>query len=156
MIKQSDDLILKTIARVMAPFFMVYGAYVLMHGHYSPGGGFQAGVVTGAVLILLTVSMGSAYVQSKVSNKTIFILAGIGVFIYAGIGALCLVMGGNLLDYGALAPLLGMAVADARSYGILGVEVGVTITVGTVMYAIFVTLVTGDENAPVQQSHEGV
>lgn len=146
MIQTSDNLILKTIARFVSPFFMVYGFYVLIHGHYSPGGGFQSGVMLGATLILLTVSMGSEYVQSKISNRAIFTLGGIGAFIYAGIAALCMALGKNVLDYSALAPLLGMAVPDARSYGILGVEVGVTITVGSVMYAIFIILVTGEEN----------
>ena len=152
MIKKSDDIILNVIARLMAPFLLTYGFYVLMHGHYSPGGGFQAGVVLGATLILLIVSMGSDYVQSKVSNRAIFTLGGLGVFIYAGIGALCLVFGGNVLDYGALAPLLHMSVPDARSYGILGVEVGVSMTVGTIMYAIFITLVTGDETTVVEHT----
>lgn len=151
MIKRSDDVILKVIARFMAPFLLTYGLYVLMHGHYSPGGGFQAGVILAATLILLIVSMGSDFVQAKVSNRTIFTLGGIGVFIYAGIAFLCLALGKNLLDYSALAPLLHMAVPDARSYGILGVEVGVAITVGTIMYAIFITLVTGEENTPANE-----
>lgn len=41
MITSSDDIIIKTTARIFAPFIQLFALYVIMHGHYSPGGGFQ-------------------------------------------------------------------------------------------------------------------
>ena len=67
----------------------------------------------------------------------------IAVFIYAGIGLLCLLLGGNFLDYGALKGILGVGVAQARSLGILGVEVGVGMAVMAVMVSIFLDVATG-------------
>lgn len=43
MIRESDDVIIKTLARILMPFIVVYALYVVMHGHHSPGGGFQGG-----------------------------------------------------------------------------------------------------------------
>ena len=37
----SDNLIIRVSARMMVPFIQLFGLYVIVHGHYSPGGGFQ-------------------------------------------------------------------------------------------------------------------
>ena len=39
----NDSLIIRVAARFMTPFIQVFGLYVIAHGHYSPGGGFQGG-----------------------------------------------------------------------------------------------------------------
>ena len=38
-----ESLIIQTSVRIMVPFIQLYGLYVIVHGHYSPGGGFQGG-----------------------------------------------------------------------------------------------------------------
>jgi len=38
MIQKSDDIIIKTLARILVPFIQIYALYVIMHGHHSPGG----------------------------------------------------------------------------------------------------------------------
>jgi multicomponent Na+:H+ antiporter subunit B len=43
-----DSLVVRFAARVQAPLLQLYGIYVLLHGHYSPGGGFQAGAALAA------------------------------------------------------------------------------------------------------------
>ena len=67
------------------------------------------------------------------------------MFIYAGIGALCLVLGGGYLDYGILGRILFVDRAAARSLGILGVEIGVAFGVMAVMCTIFFAIFTLDE-----------
>ena len=42
-----EDLIIKTAVRLLVPFAQLFGLYVVVHGHYSPGGGFQGGVILG-------------------------------------------------------------------------------------------------------------
>ncbi len=64
-------------------------------------------------------------------------LSSTGVLIYAGTGALCVLLGANFLDYGALAGLLGVDPVTARSHGILIVEIGVALAVLAVMVSLY-------------------
>jgi multicomponent Na+:H+ antiporter subunit B len=143
MTKQSDDVIVKTLSRLLIPFMQIYALYVIAHGHYSPGGGFQGGVILGASLILLVITYGLDNALRKMSEKMNTILCSTGVFIYAGIGVLCLILGGNFLDYAELDQILHVGIAQARSLGILGVEVGVGVTVMAAMASIFLDIATG-------------
>lgn len=143
MIFRKEDIIVSTISRILIPFIQLYALYVIMHGHYSPGGGFQGGVILGASMVLLLLTRGYDEVTGKVSENTVTLLTSAGVLIYAGIGLLCLFFLGNYLDYGKLAALLHVDPAHARSLGILGIETGVGITVMAVMYSIFLDISTG-------------
>lgn len=147
MIQISDDIIIKTIARVLVPFIQLYALYVIMHGHHSPGGGFQGGVILGASLVLLVITHGLKDTQKRISEKSVAIFSSLGVLIYGGIGVLCLILGGNFLDYSKLAILLGVPLPQARSLGILGVEIGVGLAVMAVMFSIFCNIATGGKQA---------
>jgi multicomponent Na+:H+ antiporter subunit B len=143
MIRISDDIIIKTLARVLVPFIQLYALYVIMHGHHSPGGGFQGGVILGASFVLLVLTHGLKDTQKRISEKSVAIFSSLGVLIYAGIGVLCLILVGNFLDYSKLAIFLHVPLAQARSLGILGVEIGVGLAVMAVMFSIFYNIATG-------------
>jgi multicomponent Na+:H+ antiporter subunit B len=145
MIRESDDVIVKTVARLLMPFITMYALYVVMHGHYSPGGGFQGGVILAAGFVLLVVTQGIESTRKRMSRKIAVIISSIGLLIYAGIGALCLILGGGFLDYGILSRILSVDRAEARSLGILGVEIGVALGVMAVMCTIFFAIFTYDE-----------
>ncbi len=143
MIATSDDIIIKTIARIFVPFIQLYALYVIMHGHYSPGGGFQGGVILGASLALLLITHGYDQIKRRIPEGAIIFMGSLGVLIYAGIGLTCLLLGGNYLDYSQLSVILHVDAAHARSLGILGVEIGVGFTVMAIMYSIFFDISTG-------------
>ncbi|MFH1673813.1 MAG: Na(+)/H(+) antiporter subunit B [Pseudomonadota bacterium] len=143
MTEQSDDVIVKTLSRLLIPFMQIYALYVIAHGHYSPGGGFQGGVILGASIILLVITYGLDNTLRRMTERLNTILCSAGVFIYGGIGLLCLILGGNYLDYAELDQILHVGVAQARSLGILGVEVGVGLAVMAVMISIFFDISTG-------------
>ena len=147
MIRESQDVIVKTLARLLVPFIVIYALYVVMHGHHSPGGGFQGGVILAASFVLLAISHGLDKIRQRLSEKTAVILSSLGVFIYAGIGLLCLLLGGKYLDYGKLSKLLSVDPAQARSLGILGVEIGVALAVMAVMCTIVFTIFSFDEDS---------
>ncbi len=65
------------------------------------------------------------------------LLCAVGVLIYAGTGALCLLLGLNFLDYSALASVLHVDPITARSHGILIVEIGVGVAVMATMIWIY-------------------
>jgi len=136
-----QTLIVKTICRLLAPFMQLYALYVIAHGHHSPGGGFQGGVILGASFILLAIGFDLKMVLKRMREKTTLVLAILGVLIYSGIGVICIMLEGNFLDYSALSAIL--PATDnimARSHGILGVEIGVAIAVMANLILIYVNL----------------
>lgn len=143
MIRSTDDIIIKTLARFLVPFIQLYALYVIMHGHHSPGGGFQGGVILAASFLLLLITHGLNLRRKAILEKTVALFSSIGVLIYAGIGGLCLVLAGNYLDYSRLAVLLRVAPAEARSLGILAVEIGVGLAVMAVMFSVFFDIAGG-------------
>jgi multicomponent Na+:H+ antiporter subunit B len=143
MIDRYENVIIRTICRLLIPFIQLYAIYVLMHGHYSPGGGFQGGVMMGASFILLVMAYGLDEARRRIPVKTLTVYACLGLFIYSGIGAFALLMGGNYLDYGAL-PLPLSSIAKIRAMGILGIEIGVFLGVMAIMIFIFLTIASYD------------
>lgn len=135
-----DDLIIKLTCRMVIPFIQLFALYVIAHGHHSPGGGFQGGVILGASIILFAISTDLRTSISRMSEKAGAFFSATGVFIYAGTGAFCLILGASFLDYSALAPVLNVSPAAARSYGILIVEIGVGLAVMAVMIGIYYNL----------------
>lgn len=131
------DPIIRVMCRRLVPFIQLFALYVIAHGHHSPGGGFQGGVILGASLILLSVSHNFRIVLRRMGERLNALLCALGVAIYAGTGALCLLLGANFLDYSALARVLHVDPVAARSYGILIVEIGVGIAVMATMVFIY-------------------
>jgi len=131
------DLIIKTVCRFLIPFIQLFALYVIAHGHHSPGGGFQGGVILGASIILLAISQDLRTSVRRMREKLDAVLCAVGVIIYAGTGALCLLLGLNFLDYSALASVLHCDPVTARSHGILIVEIGVGIAVMCTMIWIY-------------------
>jgi multicomponent Na+:H+ antiporter subunit B len=134
------DLIIKTVSRFLVPFIQIFALYVLAHGHESPGGGFQGGVIFGASLIIMAIAFDLRTAMRRFKEKIDGLFSALGVFIYAGLGALCLLLGGNFLDYKELATIFPFDPIEARAYGILGVEIGVFIAVMAVMVCIYVNI----------------
>jgi multicomponent Na+:H+ antiporter subunit B len=62
------------------------------------------------------------------------------VGLYAGTGALSILLSKNFLDYGALSVILGVDPVTARSHGILMVEIGVGISVMAAMVWLYYNL----------------
>nr|WP_320049514.1 Na(+)/H(+) antiporter subunit B [uncultured Desulfuromonas sp.] len=129
----SDHLILRIIAKMFIPFILLFALYVQFHGDYGPGGGFQAGVIFASALILYTLIFGLKTAMRVVSPTALRILAASGVLIYGGTGVVCMLRGGNFLNYSMLAstPLAG------QHLGIFLIELGVGTTVFAVMVMLF-------------------
>ena len=127
----------------------IYGLYVFVHGHGSPGGGFQGGCIMAASFILLAVAFNLREAKRRLKERTNAIFCALGVFIYAGTGYLAFLYSGNFLDYGKLSNLLPTDPVKARYYGMAMIELGVQITVMAVMVSIFLDLVTAGKHEKV-------
>lgn len=126
-------LVLRVITKALVPLILLYALYIQFHGDYGPGGGFQAGVVFGAAIILFTIIFGLNKGERVITPLFLRYMMGAGVLIFGGTGVLALLLGGNFLDYDFLSydPLHG------QHYGIIAVEFGVGVTVTAVMISIF-------------------
>ncbi len=138
----SQSPIIRAAARGLAPLIQVIGLYVFFHGHYSPGGGFQGGVLLAASFILLRLGYGLRQTQIVMPSRLTIPVSAVGGLIYIGTGFVALLCGGNFLDYSFL-PLPGLKAAYLHNYGILFIEVGVTLTVMATLVAIFDHLLDG-------------
>jgi multicomponent Na+:H+ antiporter subunit B len=137
------DTIIRFISRQLVPFIQLFALYVVAHGHHSPGGGFQGGVILGASFILLAISYDFKMVLGIMSERWNILLGNIGVLIYAGIGFLCLLLGANFLDYSVLSKVLPATdKVMARSHGMLGIEIGVAIAVMAIVISIYFNIVS--------------
>lgn len=57
------SVVVQTIARILAPVILAFGGYVILHGHLTPGGGFQGGAVAASAVALLLVAFGAGSVK---------------------------------------------------------------------------------------------
>ncbi len=129
-----ENIITRVVARLLIPYIQLYGLYVIAHGELGPGGGFQGGVILGSSIILYAIVFGIEEGRKRMSRKINDLLNTTGIFIYAGIGLLCLLAGGAYLEY----DMLPLGTPKLASHlGIYGIEIGVGITVAAVMITIF-------------------
>jgi len=128
------DVILRVTAKLFIPFILIFGFYVQLHGDFGPGGGFQAGVIIAAAVILYAIIYGLREAQRVVPRWLVEGMVPLGVLIFAGVGVAGIATHGNYLEYNHLAhgdPIHG------QHWGVFLVEIGVLVTVTGTMLAIF-------------------
>jgi len=129
----SLDLILRVGTKLILPFILLFALYVQFHGELGPGGGFQAGVIAAAAVILVAITFGLSAARRIAPQAVVERMIPLGVLIYAGTGVAGLLGGQNYLDYSVLAhdPVHG------HELGIFLVEAGVLVTVAGTMTTLF-------------------
>ena len=127
------NLILKIVSKFLIPLIFLFALYVQFHGDFGPGGGFQAGVIFSAGLILYALVFGVETAKKIIPPFVLRLLASLGLLIYAGTGIAGLLLGGNYLEYNAFASPR----VTGQHLGIVLVELGVGMTVMAAMLLIF-------------------
>lgn len=137
-----EYLVLRVVTKLLLPFILLFGLYVQFHGDFGPGGGFQAGVIFAAAFILYAMVFG-VHAAQRILPEGILRggIAG-GVLIYASVGVVNLMLGSNFLDYS----LMASHAKEGQHLGIFLVELGVGITVASVMMTVFFTFSTWRED----------
>ena len=140
------SVILDAVARILVPVVLLFAVYVLVHGHVSPGGGFQGGVLFGSGLIMMRLVWGPEDKDRRVpafgpSLRGSLILACAGILGYVGIGLAAMAFGGEFLNYGTLP--LGGDPAHVRELATLGIEAAVFLTVAGTVVMLFDTISIG-------------
>lgn len=125
-----NHVILRVVTKLLIPYILLYAFYVQWHGDYGPGGGFQAGVIFAAGIILYALVFGLQAAEDAIHPRVVHAGVAAGLLLYLAVGVVALLLGGNFLDYDALGD-------HGQHHGILLVETGVFITVASVMVTIF-------------------
>jgi multicomponent Na+:H+ antiporter subunit B len=133
-----DSLMLRTLLAPVLAALQLFGVYVLLHGHYSPGGGFVAGILFAASMILPRLIGQQAHGRLALSPRGAAMMAAVGILFFAAVAVAPMLVAHAPLDYSVLP--IGGDPAARRSMGILLIEVGVTLAVGGAMLSIFYAL----------------
>lgn len=117
------------IVRLIAPFIAVFALFVMIKGHLLPGGGFQGGVVLGAMLILLSVFARGTAGVGPIRGKPLFALRGAGVLVFGLVAVIGIVVSGWVLGLSAN-PV-------TREALMIGLEMGIGIGGAAVLIGLF-------------------
>ncbi|MEA3494120.1 MAG: MnhB domain-containing protein [Candidatus Margulisiibacteriota bacterium] len=90
--------IVKVFTRKLFPFILLYGCYLISHGHLSPGGGFQGGVIFGSALILLGLVEGVALAEKRFKEDFLSLAKNIGMLIFILVGFTGMILGYSFLS----------------------------------------------------------
>ena len=131
------SLIVKTITRLTIGVILLYGIYIVLHGHVSPGGGFAGGVIIALSFIHLMLAYGKEEAFKRLSRSTASFFESVGALMFLGI-ALAGFAGGyfflNFLNKGEPFKLF--------SAGIIPLcNIAISFKVGAGIFAIFVALI---------------
>ncbi|MFT5548787.1 MAG: multicomponent Na+:H+ antiporter subunit B [Candidatus Azotimanducaceae bacterium] len=126
-------LIPRIVGRMLIPFILLFGLYVQFHGEYGPGGGFQAGALIAASIILYALLEGEDRALKVIPRSVLIGLIAGGALLYGTVGLFGIFLGSNFLDYS----VLSSNSVKGQQLGVLLIEAGVGITVTGVLLSIF-------------------
>lgn len=133
-----DSVIVRRIGVILVPLVQLFALYVLFFGQYGPGGGFVAGVMIAASLIVDLLVFGREG-QSPTAAERALAGDGAGLMVFAFVGGLGLIGGGEFLNYSDM-PVPGIDDASRRYFGILLTQVGVALDVAVAAVSIVFSL----------------
>ncbi len=150
MIGAHDSTIVRTMARFLIPLIQLFALYVLFFGQDGPGGGFVGGVMLGTSLILGILVFGPEAAPCQVAKKVVH-GDGIGLLIFAGVGGVCLIAGGQFLNYSSV-EIPGLEAESQRRYvGILATQIGVAVDIAVTAISIVFSLSLIDDS---EEAHD--
>lgn len=88
------SIIVKTVSSWVKMLIFLFGLYIILFGHLSPGGGFAGGVILASSYVLLMLAFGRACVEKDLPLTVDSKLDSLGILLYAFIGILGFVFGG--------------------------------------------------------------
>jgi multicomponent Na+:H+ antiporter subunit B len=133
--------VLRVVGKILLPMILLFALYVQAHGDFSPGGGFQAGVIFATGFAVYALVFGARRARRAVPDAWVERGIALGLLVYGGVGIATLWFGGNFLDYDVLAAS-GVA---GQHLGILVIELGVGLTVASVLVSILFTFADLEE-----------
>ena len=130
-------LIVKTITRLTVGLILIFGIYIILHGHISPGGGFAGGVIVALSFVHMMLAFGKDFAATKVSRSLASNLESIGAMMFLGVALLGFLGGTFFLNIMAKGKPFHLFSAGT----ILLSNISIGIKVGVGLFAIFLALV---------------
>ncbi|UCD28593.1 MAG: hypothetical protein JSV03_16175 [Planctomycetota bacterium] len=135
---QGMSLIVKTITRLVTSFITLFGIYIVLYGHVSPGGGFAGGVILSAGMILLLLAFGREQTMKIISHSALVIWDSAGALAFLTVAVVGYLAGDffiNFLSTGepyrlasaGTIPLSNMAIGAKVGAGLFGVFLALAI-----------------------------
>lgn len=140
--------IVRTGANLLYPFTIIFGLYVIMHGHLTPGGGFQGGAVVATAAALVIVAYSYSEITGMMKKWLLKAQESAGLLLFIGAGAAALLLGAPFF-YNFLADsglLFGMPVMDGPNPGelntagvipIMNIAVGIEVWGGLAVIILY-------------------
>ncbi len=136
-----NDIILKTITKLLFPFILLFGFFIMMHGHITPGGGFSGGAIVSAGFVLYTLTFGLDAAEKKLPHHVLKLVETAGVLWYVLVGLVGLFTVGSFLANASAGFPLGEAYSLLSSGMIALLTIGIGIKVASTMITLFRTLI---------------
>lgn len=136
-----NDIILKTITKLLFPFILLFGFFIIMHGHITPGGGFSGGAIVSAGFVLYTLTYGLHAAEAKLPHHILKLVETAGVLWYILVGLVGAVTIGSFLSNASAGFPLGEAFSLLSSGMIALLTIGIGIKVASTMITLFRTLI---------------
>jgi multicomponent Na+:H+ antiporter subunit B len=103
-------LIVKTVTRISVWLILLYGCYIIFHGHLTPGGGFGGGVIIALALLNVMLAYGREFTSNCLNIKLLHDVESSSVILFLVVGIFGMALGGaflyNFLDRGTLFHLI--------------------------------------------------
>ena len=129
-----NDIILQKCACILVPFIMIFGVYIILNGHLSPGGGFSGGAVLGSGLILYLNAFGFRKTERFFTETVYRRITLCALTFYCVAKSYSFFTGANHLESGIP---LGTPGAILSSGLILPLNICVGLVVACTMYAFY-------------------
>lgn len=129
-----NDAILQVVATILVPVIMIFGIYVILNGHLSPGGGFSGGAIIGAGLILYLNAFGFKKTERFFTEKTYRWICFSSLTFYCLAKSYSFYMGANHLESGIPIGTAGNIISSGL---ILPLNICVGLVVTCTMYAFY-------------------
>lgn len=143
-----ENYIVKIVTRLLLPFIQMYGVYVVLHGHISPGGGFAGGAILGASMILFALAFGLEAGVKRISHGMATVMESSGALVFIFLGIIGIFLGGNFLTNGHFISLPMGQPGNLFSGGlILVITFAIGIKVASTLTTVFYTLIKEEEDA---------
>ncbi len=142
--EQGMSVIVKTITRLTVGLILLYGIYIVLHGHLSPGGGFAGGVIIALSFVHLTLAFGGKVAGKRLSQSVMSFLESVGGLMFLGVALLGFAGGYFFLNF-----IWKGEPFRLFSAGIIPVcNIAICLKVGAGLFAAFLALVLLNRQEP--------
>ena len=136
-------IIVKTVTRWVKGLIFIFGLYIILFGHLTPGGGFPGGIILACSYILLTLAFGSEFSLKNLSKTIASELDSAGALLFLAIGTLGIFFGGvffiNFIH--KLHPGENFRFLSAGIIPLCNIAIGLKVSMGLFMVFIILSVI---------------